>query len=417
VTREVLSPSDLTGAGPQRVFVPNGETVRVGGRVTRSLKDGVEEISITDAFGTLVVHSETRLDVAHGDLVEIEGILNGAPTPRVSCAQVSRRHGGKAEVLDVARIRDRGIGASLALRARALDAVRTYFAKERFLEVETPSMVPSPGLDLHLDAFAIEGATPPRFLITSPEYQMKRLLTGGVPRCFQLARCFRRAELGGRHNPEFTMLEWYRAFGDMDAMVKDSEAIVRAVTQAIAPTGTLRFGDREVEISAPFFRISVAEAFVDIAKTSEEEMLRLANEDEETFFRILIEKIEPALAERPVPTVLHRYPASMASLARRSEDDPRYADRFEIYAGGLELSNGFVELTDATEQRERLERDVRDREKRGLPVYPIDERFLAALEGGMPPASGNALGFDRLVMLASARERISDVQAFPEGDL
>jgi len=143
----------------------------------------------------------------------------------------------------------------------------------------------------------------------------------------------------------------------------------------------------------------------------------LATNDEEAFFRILIDQVEPWLQERPTPVVLHRYPAKMASLARLSSDDPRFADRFEVYAGGLELSNGFVELTDAREQRARLERDRAERRAAGQAVYPIDERFVAALEEGLPDCAGNALGLDRLIMLSSGRGRIADVLAFPESVL
>jgi lysyl-tRNA synthetase class 2 len=189
------------------------------------------------------------------------------------------------------------------------------------------------------------------------------------------------------------------------------------VCQALGVGPTLEIGEGHVELEAPFLRISVVEAFRDIAQIDEDEMLRLAHHDEEAFFRVLVDVIEPSLKARPVPVVLHRYPAKMASLARLAPDDPRYAERFEVYVAGLELSNGFVELTNPVEQRERLEADQRSRKERGLEIYPIDERFLAALEAGMPPAAGNALGFDRLVMLAARRDRIADVIAFPEGVL
>jgi lysyl-tRNA synthetase class 2 len=278
-------------------------------------------------------------------------------------------------------------------------------------------MVPSPGLDRHLDAFEIAGAEPPRFLITSPEYQMKRLLVGGIPRCFQIARCFRRGEVGGRHNPEFTMLEWYRAFADAEEVVRDTEEIVRAVAGAFGDRDALVVGARRIALDRPFVRTTVAQAFRDHAGVEEHEMLAWANDDEETFFRVLVDRVEPRLASLDVPVVLHRYPAKMASLARLAPDDPRYAERFEVYVAGLELSNGFGELTDPVEQRARFERDRSERRAAGQPVYPIDERFLAALASGMPPSAGNALGLDRLVMLGASKDEIGDVLALPEGVL
>jgi len=263
------------------------------------------------------VETEIPVSVAHGEIAVFEGEL--APGGGLVKARLDDRHGASAGSLEVARFRDRGVGTRLVTRARALEAVREHFQRERFLEVETPSMVPSPGLDVHLDAFKVDGGRE-RYLITSPEYQMKRLLTGGVPRCFQIAHCYRRSELGERHNPEFTMIEWYRTFASMDAIVADTEALVRAVVKSAGRDGTLVHGERRMEIDAPFRRLSVAEAFRDIAGTSEADMLELAVSDETAFYRVLVDTIEPVLAAAAVPTVLHRYPASMASLA---PDSPR----------------------------------------------------------------------------------------------
>lgn len=404
------SPSDLdTSNGADA-----GEVIRVGGRARR---EG-PSIALFDAMAScatdLPAASLTEGGaLTEGDLAIVEGRWRRGVLGGSTVVWTQRGTYGA----DARRFADAGVGRNLHARASAERAVRSYFERDGFLEVATPSGVPCPGLDLHLDAFAVEGARAPRWLSTSPEFQMKRLLVGGIPRCFQLARCFRRGEIGARHEPEFTMLEWYRSFAGMDAILQDTEAIVEAVARAIVGSSSLRVNGREVAITRPFERVTVAEAFERAAHLGEAEVLRLANEDEDRFFRVLVEEVEPRLAEAPAPIVLHRYPAKQASLARLCPDDPRWADRFEVMAAGIELSNGFVELTDATEQRGRFERDRAERRERGLAVYPLDERFLAALEEGMPPAAGNALGLDRLVAIALGVPRIADVTAFPDAEL
>jgi elongation factor P--(R)-beta-lysine ligase len=299
-------------------------------------------------------------------------------------------------------------GRKLERRARLVSVVRAFFEARDFLEVETPVLVPSPGLDLHLDAFAVGE----RYLSTSPEYAMKRLLADGYPRIFQIAKAFRRDELGEHHNPEFTMLEWYRAPGSVEDIVRDTEQLVAAVTG-----GTLLLEEQAHDTSPPFLRMTVVEAFERFADCCPEETLARAEHDEESFFRLLIDRVEPGILELARAVFLTEYPASQASLAQRKPTDPRVAERFELYAGGVELCNGFGELTDPVEQRERLERDRRTRAARGLPDYPIDKKFLAALERGLPPCAGNALGLDRLIALACGSRRIGDVMAFPWEEL
>ena len=306
------------------------------------------------------------------------------------------------------------MGHALQMRDLALRAVRKLFHERRFIEVETPTIVPCPGLDSHLDAFAVgDNANAPRFLATSPEYQMKRLLVAGVPRCFQLGRAYRQGEVGQRHNPEFSMLEWYRAFGSMEEVMGDTEAVVRAVINASASPGA----SIRAEVARPFLRMTVAEAFKRYCNIDEPEMLALADQDEDTFFRKLAFEIEPQFCELEQPLFLLRYPRPMASLAALDEQDPRYANRFELYVRGVELCNGFDELTDPSEQRARFEHDQAQRAANKQPVYPLDHRFLAALEEGMPPSAGNALGFDRLLMLALEQRSLEQVLAFPESEL
>jgi lysyl-tRNA synthetase class 2 len=298
-------------------------------------------------------------------------------------------------------------------RARVCAEVRRFFDARGFLEVQTPIMVPSPGLDVHLDAFEVAGGDrgAPRWLSTSPEYQMKRLLAGGLSRIYQLASCFRRGESGSRHNVEFTMVEWYRASAGMTEVLLDTEQLVAAVTG-----GRVVLGDRRIDTTPPFERVAVCEAFARYAGWSVEETLAAASNDEDRYFRTLVDVVEPALARHDRPVFLADFPASQASLARRTHDDPRFAERFELYVAGVELCNGFGELVDPVEQRQRLVEDQTTRRARGLPVYPIDERFLADLER-VPPSGGNALGLDRLVALVCGTTDIAEAMAFTSDEV
>jgi lysyl-tRNA synthetase class 2 len=294
----------------------------------------------------------------------------------------------------------------LAERARVVAECRAFFDSRGFLEVETPIAVPSPGSDLHLDAYRLSGARE-LYLATSPEYQMKRLLAEGHRRIHQIARVFRANEFGERHNPEFTMLEWYRAPAAADDVIADTEQLVARVTG-----GEVRIGVRRIPVLPPFERIGIVDAFVRYAGASEEEVLAWAAHDDDRFFRVLVETVEPALARIDRPLFVNRYPIEQASLARSCPDDPRFAERFELWIAGVELSNGFGELTDPVEQRRRLEKDASERVRMRKDVYPIDERFLTALERGLPPCSGNALGLDRLAAMALGSMSIDEVVAF-----
>jgi lysyl-tRNA synthetase class 2 len=297
-------------------------------------------------------------------------------------------------------------GERLRRRAALTKQVRAFFEERGFLEVETPLVVPSPGLDLHLDALPVQTRAGERYLITSPEYQMKRLLAGGLERIFQIAKCFRNDELGERHQPEFSMLEWYRAFAGVEEVMCDTEELVARLARALSGRPILHSARGAVDVTPPWPRLSVREAFQRYCGLELDEVVH----DEERFYRLLVEQIEPRLCELGA-VFLYDYPASMASLARKKPADPRVAERFEAYVGGIELCNGFGELTDAAEQRARLLADQRARAARGLPVYPLDERFLDALAQGMPPSAGNALGLDRLWMLALGAAHIEDVIA------
>jgi elongation factor P--(R)-beta-lysine ligase len=286
-------------------------------------------------------------------------------------------------------------------------AIRAFFDARGFVEVETPAIVPSPGMDVHLDAFPVGGG----YLITSPEYQMKRLLAEGHDRIYQLCRCFRQGEKGAQHNPEFTMAEWYRAPGAVADVMRDTEQLVSAVTG-----GRVALGARSIDVRPPLARMSVCDAFARFAGVTEADVLAWAGADESRYFRTWVEAVEPRLAALDHAVFVVDFPAPLASLARLKPDDPRFCERFELYVAGIELCNGFGELTDAREQRARFERDQRQRAARSQPVYPIDEKLLAALET-LPPCAGNALGVDRLVALAWGTTDIRDVLAFSVDDV
>jgi lysyl-tRNA synthetase class 2 len=306
----------------------------------------------------------------------------------------------------------------LVERARALESTRAFFGSRGYLEVETPIAIPSPGLDLHLDAFeavptgVLGTPGPKRFLSTSPEYQMKRLLSLGHGRIFQITRAFRAGELGERHNPEFTIVEFYRPHAGVEAVMRDTEQLVARITG-----GSVTIDGRTIDVRPPLPRITLLDAFARFAGIAPEETLRLADQDEDTFFAKLAFEVEPGLATLDHGVFVTEYPASQASLARKKAGDPRVAERFELYVAGVELCNGFGELTDVAEQRVRFEHDQAMRRARGKPVYPIDERFLEALAHGMPDSGGNAIGFDRLVALACGARRIADVISFTDAEL
>ncbi len=329
---------------------------------------------------------------------------------------------------EVARLpRDRL--ARLAARGEAMAALRRFFADRDFLEVETPLLVPSPGLELHLDAVTAGGG----YLITSPEYQMKRLLAAGFERIYQVCKCFRAGERGPHHAAEFTMVEWYRGFAELDAIVRDTEELVAAVVTAVAGAPVARVAGRAIDVAPPWPRLTVREAMrrwagVEVAGDEPAPALvaavraaGIAVADgtawDDAFFAAFLARVEPQLAALDRPVVLEDWPAPLAALARRKPGDPHTALRFEAYVGGIELANAFGELTDPVEQRARFEHDQATRRARGKPVYPIDERLLAALAEGLPPSAGITLGVDRLIMLATGAETIDGVLTFAAGEL
>jgi lysyl-tRNA synthetase class 2 len=325
--------------------------------------------------------------------------------------------------------------ANLEVRGRILATVRDFFAGRSYVEVDTPALQVSPGIEPHLRAFATvlhdprDGRARQRYLHTSPEFAMKKLLAGGMPRIWQLAHAFRDGERSATHHPEFAMLEWYRAGASYRDLMDECEALLHLVQDA-AGGAALRWQGHSADTHLPWQRLTVAEAFarhagIDLLATAPgpapPEAARLAAEaariglpphpgdDWETlFFRIFLERIEPRLGLGS-PTILCDYPISMAALSRPKPEDPRLAERFELYVCGLELANAFGELTDPAEQRRRFAADQARKQALYGETYPIDEDFLAALESGLPDCAGIALGFDRLVMLATGAPHIEDV--------
>ena len=314
----------------------------------------------------------------------------------------------------------------LAARARLQAALRQWFADQGFVEVETPILQVAPGAEVHLSGFATEWELPDggereRWLHSSPEFAMKKLLAGGLPNIFQFARVFRNAEGSALHHPDFTMLEWYRAGVGYEAVMADCAAML-----SLTGVEELRWEEHRCDPRAAPERLTVAEAFqryagVELFATvgSAERLsnasgvaMHAGDSWDDVFFRVMFEKIEKRLGMGR-PTLLCEYPISMAALARAKPGDPRVAERFELYACGVELANAFGELTDPHVQRTRLKADMDEKERLYGLRWPVDDDFLAALDHGLPDCAGAALGFDRLAMLASGASRIEDVLWLP----
>ncbi|WP_129991647.1 elongation factor P--(R)-beta-lysine ligase [Rahnella sp. CFA14(1/10)] len=308
--------------------------------------------------------------------------------------------------------------ANLLKRAAILAEIRRFFADRGVLEVETPAMSQATVTDIHLVPFetrfvgpgAADGMT--LYLMTSPEYHMKRLLAAGSGPIYQMGRSFRNEEAGRHHNPEFTMLEWYRPRYDMYRLMNEVDDLLQQVLDCDSAE-TLSYQQaftRHLSIdplSADKTELREAAAKLDLSNIADIE------EDRDTLLQLLFTMgVEPHIG-RDKPTFVYHFPATQASLAEISTEDHRVAERFEVYYKGIELANGFRELTDSREQRQRFEQDNRKRAARGLPQLPIDNNLLDALAHGMPECSGVALGVDRLIMIALGAASLSDVLAFP----
>lgn len=295
---------------------------------------------------------------------------------------------------------------NLKRRALICSTIRSFFTSRGYLEVETPILIPAPAPEAHIDAVQAGGL----FLHTSPELCMKRMLAAGYRRLFQICKCFRAGERGGLHIPEFTMLEWYDTGGDYRDLMEETEELVREIARSLQSGRQIRFAGHMIDLTQPWQRLSVNEVFALHSPVPLETAVR-----ENLFDEIIVTHIEPRLGiERPA--FIYDYPVSMAALARAKPSDPSVAERFELYIGGIELANGFSELTDPVEQEARFIEAETLRREAGKPPYPPPRKFLAAL-ARMPEAAGIALGVDRLAMIFSDTTEIADVVAFTPEEL
>ncbi len=345
------------------------------------------------------------------------------------------------------------------VREQVFQAIREYFTKHDFHEVETPLLVEHPGTEPYLEVFETKllkanGKTRPAFLLTSPEYTMKKLIVAGLHKIFQICKSFRNGEgESGRHNPEFTILEWYQSPGDYTDIMKDCEGLLQHIFRVIrewkAEQSTspksggetkfssdseylLTFQGKQYDLSSPWERISVAEAFEKYVGLSADELLDkekikqaaaqkgyqvdASTTWEQAYNQLLLNEIEPHLGKTR-PTFLYDYPAAQASLSRPKKSDPRFAERFEFFLGGLELGNAFSELTDSAEQEKRFKQELAERRRLGKTPYDLDHDYIEALRVGLPPTGGIAIGLDRLVMLFADTADLRDVTFFPVGDV
>jgi len=290
---------------------------------------------------------------------------------------------------------------NLILRARIIQEIRTFFQENGFLEVETPIRIPAPAPELHIEAIATDGW----FLHTSPELCMKRLLSAGHTKIFQIEKCFRAQERGRHHLPEFTLLEWYQADADYVQIMNQTEAMVRRVARRLNNSETISYQGKAIDLSPPWHRVSVPAAFGKYAATTMEDAL-----DADRFDEVMVNEIEPKLGfDKPV--FLFDYPAQRGALAKLKAGNPKLAQRFELYLFGLELCNAFTELTAPADQRARFEHELPPRHKLGKPRTPMPEPFLEALSS-MPEAAGIAFGLDRLVMIFADTDKIDAVVTF-----
>jgi lysyl-tRNA synthetase class 2 len=304
------------------------------------------------------------------------------------------------------KYRQSQIKPNLRLRARIIQAVRSFFIERQYLEVDTPIRIPAPAPESHIDAVASEDC----YLQTSPELCMKQLLAAGYSRIFQICKCFRNKEQGRKHLPELTMLEWYKAGGNYTDLMDDCQELIGYIARQITANNSLSYQGQTIHLDPPWTRMSVAEAFRRYAIMEVEEALA-----KDCFEEVMVYEIEPHLgATRPL--FLFDYPASLGALARLKPENRLVAERLELYIAGIELCNGFSELTDPVEQRKRFESEQKIRKTLHKPLYPMPQNFLTSLSD-MPAACGNALGLDRLVMMFADSTKIDDVVAFTPEEL
>lgn len=329
-------------------------------------------------------------------------------------------------------------------RSKIINLIRQFFVDNGFLEVETPLLVKYPGMEPYLNPFKTEvvdesGNKHDGYLITSPEYTMKKILAAGAPKIFNITKCFRNNEpFGGSHNPEFTMIEWYQADADYRDVMVDTEKLVSYVAMKFGGSNIVKYGESTIDFTAPWPRFSLKELFakyvnidldlaiIDLAYFQAQAKrleVNIAESDnfDDIFFRIFLRDIEPKVSfwkegEYLRPVIVYDYPRSMAALAKIKTENPLYAERFEAYCAGLELGNAFSELNNSTDQRARLVEEQQFRQSLSKEVFGLDADFLEAVSA-MPQAGGIAFGVDRLVMLLTNAQSIEEVLPFSASKL
>ena len=318
-------------------------------------------------------------------------------------------------------------------RAKIIRAVRSFFESRGFLEIEPPYLTPYPTLDSNIHSIKVllkdeKGIQHPFFLHTSPEHAMKKLLAAGAERIFFLGKVFRDREITFLHNPEFTMVEWYRTNATYIDIQKDTEELIRFIARELLGEEKIIYQKNKIDLKTPWEKVTIKELFrqkvkINIGENLSTELLKKAatacgikftsNDDwESLFFRIFLEKIEPLLG-REKPTFVLDYPIQMGQMAKRKRENPKWVERVELYIGGIELANGYTELLDPDEQKERFKKEQKQRTVSENSTYPIDTELISALKMGIPPSAGIALGIDRLVMLFTDKQNIQDVLLFP----
>ena len=400
--------------------------VAVRGRILHFAKG---QGRIADESGEIDFVAKSSIEeIKAGDIVElygvvVEGVIEVTQTHLFARGNTEWCQG------DWARFHAHGLRENMRVRAAVLDAVRDFFRDGNFLAVDTPTLVRASAQEEHIQLFATEYRGEKEqeqlYLAPSPELYMKRLLGAGFERIYQISRSYRNGETGLQHNPEFTLIEWYRAYASYEEIMADVEHLVVHVAESVLGQPSVVRAGREIGLQPPWERISVREAFarwaaVDLDACADAESLfrrarelgydsaRRGDSWEDLFHKILLEKVEPELAKLGA-VHLFDYPRPLAALAKLKEGDSAVAERTEAYLGGVELSNGYTELNDPVQQRERFAREAQSG------GAPADEAFLAAMERGIPPAGGVALGLDRLVLVVAGASCLDEVIAFPLG--
>ena len=428
-------PSSVT-PGIALVSESGDGATRLVGRLTRIDSVG-GTVACESGDWRVVAREAAWADLRVGDIVALRG---RGPTAEFAVEEIQlltpthRPAPSGSMTWEQAESTARGRRDRLSLRSDTMRAIRGFLEAAGFLEVQTPALVSAPGLEAHIEPMAVvsgpdDGGESTQFLITSPEHHMKRLLGGGFSRIYQMGKCYRRGEVSPQHQPEFTLVEWYRAYATYREIATDTENLVAHVSQQVLGTTMVEHAGRLLDLRPPWQRLTVTEAFaryggVDLPACGDSEVFgrqaRAAGCDsvvdgdtwEEVFFKVLLDRVEPRLADLGA-VLLQDYPAPLASLSKLKMDDPLTAERVEAYIGGMELANGFTELNDPREQRRRFMAERQRRRGSPAAALPLDEAFLRMLSDGMPPAAGMALGVGRLIMMLTDATAIDTVVAFP----